>query len=173
GPPLVGQVHVDIKVAKFNISFGSSKSSNPAVDMLAFYNLVLQADSQKIKSIAVEKEEETSLAAEADEDVIFQPMNQGHTLLVTSGLLNDNASPERCQDADWVVRGGSFAFVIRCKMAAQDALLINENNRTLNSVSNKGDKIYAKPMHLGEKTLMTKSEVKIEIIQNGVSHGAI
>ncbi|KAM0188806.1 hypothetical protein ACHAPI_010415 [Fusarium lateritium] len=173
GPPLAGRVHVDIKVAKFDINFGSSKSSDPAIDMLAFYDLVLQAGSQKTKSVAAEEEEETSLVAEADKDVIIQPMNQGHTLLVTSGLLNNDASPERSQNADWVVRGGSFAFVIGCKMAAQDALLVDENDKTLNSVSNKGDWIYAKPMHLGKETPMTKSEVKIEIIQNGVSHGAI
>lgn len=173
GPPLAGRVHIDIKVAKFDINFGSSKSSDPAVDMLAFYNLVLQAGSQKIKSVAEKEKEETSLVAEADKDVIIQPMNQGHTLLATSGLLNNNSSPERSQNADWVVRGGSFAFVVGCKMAAQDALLVDENDKTLNSVSNKGDSIYAKPMHLGMETPMAKSEVKIEIVQNGVSHGAI
>ncbi|KAF4332926.1 transcriptional activator srcap [Fusarium beomiforme] len=167
GPPLAGRVHVDIKVAKFDINFGSSKSSDPAVDMLAFYNLVLQAGSQKTNSVAAREEEETSLVEEADKDVITQPMNQGHTLLATSGLLNNNASPERSQNADWVVRGGSFAFVVGCKMAAQDALLVDENDKTLNSVSNKEDSIYAKPMHLGKETPMTKSEVKIEIIQNG------
>ncbi|KAG5661276.1 hypothetical protein KAF25_005398, partial [Fusarium avenaceum] len=148
GPPLAGRAHIDIKVAKFDINFGSSKSSDPAVDMLAFYNLVLQAGSQKIKSVAAKEKEETSLVAEADKDVIIQPMNQGHTLLATSGLLNNNSSPERSQNADWVVRCGSFAFVVGCKIAAQDALLVNESDKTLNSV-------------------------KIEIVQSGVSHGAI
>ncbi|KAH7006886.1 hypothetical protein EDB80DRAFT_842092 [Ilyonectria destructans] len=165
GPPLAGRVHIDIKVAKFNINFGAGKSDVQAVDILEFYHLVLQASSQQKKSVTAEAEK--SMVAEKDENILTQEMNQGHTLLATSGLLNNASSPQRTQNEDWVVRGGSFSFVVGCKMAVQYAEQVDENDKMVNSISSMADSIFAKPMQLTEA--MSKSEMKIEILQDGVA----
>ncbi|KAM5519639.1 hypothetical protein FOXYSP1_18063 [Fusarium oxysporum f. sp. phaseoli] len=145
GPPLAGRVHVDIKVAKFDINFGADKGDEKEANIEEFYYLVLQASSQQSKSRAAE--EDRALIAEGEEDILPGDLNQGHTFLATSGLLNNSSSTDRVQNAHWVVRGGSFSFVVGCKMAVQDAQLVNENGKA-----------------------MTKSEMKIEIVQDGVAH---
>jgi hypothetical protein len=171
GPPLAGRVHIDIKVAKFDINFGPAKSVEPAVDILTFYHLVLQVGSQKTKAVEAEKEEEVGLVTAADKDILPQPPNEGHTVLAVSGLLNNSSSPERSQNAAWVVRGGSFSFVIGCKMAAQEAKLVDEKDTTLNSVKSEGAAICSKPMHLD--VAMNMSELKVKITQNGGSNDAV
>ncbi|QGI71151.1 hypothetical protein CEK26_003488 [Fusarium fujikuroi] len=165
GPPLAGRVHVDIKVAKFDINFGGNKGDNKAADIKEFYHLVLQASSQPAESRTAE--EKPALVAEDEGDILPGDPNQGHTFLATSGLLNNSSSPDRKQNADWTVRGGSFSFVVGCKIAVQDVKQVDENNNVVNSVSSKGPPIYARPMHLREA--MTKSEMKIEIVQDGVA----
>ncbi|KLO97396.1 uncharacterized protein LW93_3374 [Fusarium fujikuroi] len=165
GPPLAGRVHVDIKVAKFDINFGGNKDDNKAADIKEFYHLVLQASSQPAESRTAE--EKPALVAEDEGDILPGDPNQGHTFLATSGLLNNSSSPDRKQNADWTVRGGSFSFVVGCKIAVQDVKQVDENNNVVNSVSSKGPPIYARPMHLREA--MTKSEMKIEIVQDGVA----
>ncbi|CVL11755.1 hypothetical protein FPRO06_13055 [Fusarium proliferatum] len=165
GPPLAGRVHVDIKVAKFDINFGGNEGDNKAADIEEFYHLVLQASSQQANSGS--PEEERALAAAAEEGIVPGEPNQGHTFLATSGLLNNSFSTDRKQNADWTVRGGSFSFVVGCKMAVQDVKQIDESNNVVNSVSSKGPPIYARPMRLEEA--MTKSEMKIEIVQDGVA----
>ncbi|KAF5635839.1 hypothetical protein F52700_5151 [Fusarium sp. NRRL 52700] len=127
GPPLAGRVHVDIKVAKFDINFGADSGHENEASIEEFFHLVLQASSQQAKSQAAE---------------------------------------EKQQNADWVVRGRSFSFVVGCKMVVQDAKLIDEKDEVVNSVSSKGPPIYARPMHL--KETMAKSEMKIEIVQDGL-----
>ncbi|KAL5589969.1 hypothetical protein FOVSG1_011836 [Fusarium oxysporum f. sp. vasinfectum] len=166
GPPLAGRVHVDIKVAKFDINFGADKGDEKEANIEEFYHVVLQASSQQAKSRTVE--EEPALIAEGEEDILPGDSNQGHTFLATSGPLNNSSSTDRVQNADWVVRGRSFSFVVGCKMAVQDAKLVDENDKVVNSVSLEGPPIYTRPMHLKEAT--TKSEIKIEIFQDGAAH---
>lgn len=130
GPPLAGRVHVDIKVAKFDINFGADKGDEKEANIEEFYHLVLQASSQQSNSRAAE--EDRALIAEGEEDILPGDLNQGHTFLATSGLLNNSSSTDRVQNADWVVRGGSFSFVVGCKMAVQDAQLVDENGKVVN-----------------------------------------
>ncbi|RYC79976.1 hypothetical protein BFJ63_vAg17138 [Fusarium oxysporum f. sp. narcissi] len=110
GPPLAGRVHVDIKVAKFDINFGADKGDEKEANIEEFYHLVLQASSQQSNSRAAE--EDRALIAEGEEDILPGDLDQGHTFLTTSGLLNNSSSTDRVQNADWVVRGGSFSFVV-------------------------------------------------------------
>ncbi|RKK35273.1 hypothetical protein BFJ67_g13349 [Fusarium oxysporum f. sp. cepae] len=110
GPPLAGRVHVDIKVAKFDINFGADKGGEKEANIDEFYHLVLQASSQQSNSRAAE--EDRALIAEGEEDILPGDLDQGHTFLATSGLLNNSSSTDRVQNADWVVRGGSFSFVV-------------------------------------------------------------
>ncbi|KAF4442107.1 transcriptional activator srcap [Fusarium acutatum] len=166
GPPLAGRVHVDVKVAKFDINFGADKGDEKEANTEEFYHLILQASSQETKSQAAE--EEHAVIAEGKKNTILPgAVNQGHTFLATSGLLKNSSSTDREQNADWAVRGGSFSFVVGCKMEVQDAKQVDEKENVVNSVSSKGPPIYARPMHL--KEAMTKSEMKIEIAQDGVA----
>ncbi|TXB97084.1 hypothetical protein FocTR4_00011139, partial [Fusarium oxysporum f. sp. cubense] len=142
GPPLAGRVHVDIKVAKFDINFGADKGDEKEANIEEFYHVVLQASSQQAKSRTVE--EEPALIAEGEEDILPGDSNQGHTFLATSGPLNNSSSTDRVQNADWVVRGRSFSFVVGCKMAVQDAKLVGENDKVVNSVSSEGPPIYTR-----------------------------
>jgi hypothetical protein len=103
GPPLAGRVHVDIKVAKFDINFGADKGDEKEANIEEFYHLVLQASSQQSNSRAAEKDR--ALIAEGEEDILPGDLNQGHTFLTTSGLLNNSSSTDRVQNADWVIRG--------------------------------------------------------------------
>ncbi|KAG5765872.1 hypothetical protein H9Q72_006076 [Fusarium xylarioides] len=164
GPPLAGRVHVDIKVAKFDINFGADNGDEKEANIEEFYHLVLQARSQQATGPSAE--EELALIA-GDENILPGDPNQGHTFLATSGLLNNSSSGHRKQNDDWIVRGGSFSFVVGCKMAVQEAKQVDEDQNVVNSVSSKGPPIYARPMHL--KEAMTKSEMKIEIVQDGVA----
>ncbi|EMT68759.1 hypothetical protein NOF04DRAFT_1362659 [Fusarium oxysporum II5] len=118
GPPLAGRVHVDIKVAKFDINFGADKGDEKEANIEEFYHVVLQASSQQAKSRTVE--EEPALIAEGEEDILPGDSNQGHTFLATSGPLNNSSSTDRVQNADWVVRGRSFSFVVGCLWAKYD-----------------------------------------------------
>ncbi|KAI3580495.1 hypothetical protein IWW34DRAFT_819555 [Fusarium oxysporum f. sp. albedinis] len=100
GPPLAGRVHVDIKVAKFDINFGADKGDEKEANIEEFYHLVLQASSQQSNSRAAE--EDRVLIAEGEEDILPGDLNQGHTFLATSGLLNNSSSTDRAQNTDWV-----------------------------------------------------------------------
>ncbi|KAH6867557.1 hypothetical protein B0T10DRAFT_597168 [Thelonectria olida] len=167
GPPVAGRVHVDIKVAKFNINFDETQGVVQAVSLVEFYYLVLQASSQQPKTVT-EVSEAIPTPEVAEQNVSIQPLNEGHTFLAQSGLLNNTGAPDRTQNEDWVVRGGSFSFVVGCKMAVQDAKLLDQDGKEMNSVSSAGSSIYAKPMLLTEA--MTKSELSITILQDGIAH---
>ncbi|KAH7216991.1 uncharacterized protein BKA55DRAFT_744059 [Fusarium redolens] len=159
--------HVELGIdVTVDFDYGTMKVEVQAVDILEFYHLVLQASSQQKETLAAD--EERGLIAEDEKDIIPQYPNQGHTFLVTSGLWNNCSSTDRPQNGDWVVRGGSFSFVVGCKMAAQDVKLVDENGKTVNPISSEGPLIFARPMHL--KEAMSKSEMKIEILQDGVAH---
>lgn len=47
GPPFAGAVHIDVKVAKFDINFGSAGDDQPPATLHEFYHLVLQASSSR------------------------------------------------------------------------------------------------------------------------------
>ncbi|KAH7121995.1 hypothetical protein B0J13DRAFT_628662 [Dactylonectria estremocensis] len=53
-------------------------------------------------------------------------------------------------------------------MAVQDTKLIDENGKTVILISSEAASIYDKPMQF--KDAMSKSELKIEIVQDGVAH---
>ncbi|KAF5560117.1 transcriptional activator srcap [Fusarium napiforme] len=120
GSPLAGRVHVDIKVAKFDIDVGSDKHDDKEANIEEFYHLVLQASSQQASSQSVV---ERALIAEGEENILPGDPRQGHTFLANSGLLNNSSSSYRKQNEEWVVRAGSFSFVVGCKMAVEGILM--------------------------------------------------
>ncbi|KAI2465290.1 hypothetical protein F4781DRAFT_35927 [Annulohypoxylon bovei var. microspora] len=166
GPPLAGKVHVDIKVAQFDISFGGSRDTTRAINLDEFYELVLQASSKASQAAALEDSRIRELAEGEEEAEVSnfnrKPDNQGHTFLAQTGLLNDSSNPSRDQNAPWVVRGGTFSFLIGCKMVIDDAKLVDDDEKELSSVTSKAGTIYAKPMRLaGSDHLDSNLVVKI------------
>lgn len=148
GPPVAGVVHVHLWIFSFSISFGDSPTDVPAITLIEFYELVLQASSQQNPS--------QSIAQAA----VPESIGEGHVFLVQSGLINNSEIPERQQNARWTVRGGTFAFVVSCKMAIDTA---NLGGKSITYTTNK---IYSKPMKL---TNPMSSTLNVAITQDGVA----
>ncbi|KAK3944843.1 hypothetical protein QBC46DRAFT_251239 [Diplogelasinospora grovesii] len=169
GPPVAGRVHVDIKVAKFNINFGSGSDDKPPASLLQFYHLVLQASSKTTqapsRTLAAAEEED-----EGDDDDDPPKKDEGHTFLAKSGLMNDTDKPERDHNQTWTVRGGTFSFVVGCKMAIAKAEQVDDKGDSIVDgskaviVEYTDRAIHARPMHLTKEQLLD-SVVKISITQ--------
>ena len=171
GPPVAGQVDVDLKVHKFTIYFGTKKQAPDAVDLAAFYNLVLQESSKNPQTQSSVKQSKIRGLTDievGDETTHFNqmPKNQGHTFLAQSGLMNDNSDPSRTQNEQWVVRGGTFSFVVGCKMVIDTGAIYSNDDTEppVASVTSGTETIYAKPMHLSGKDCLD-STLKVIIKQ--------
>lgn len=86
GPPVAGRVHVDFWVMSFDINFGDSPTDVPAITLISFYELVLQASSQQ--KAAAEAEKITDVT-----DTDKRPKNEGHVFLAQSGLMTSSEVP--------------------------------------------------------------------------------
>ncbi|KAM0457120.1 hypothetical protein ACHAPV_006759 [Trichoderma viride] len=167
GPPLAGRVHVDFWIVAFDINFGDSEQKIEAVDLLKFYQLVLQASKDQSMAAqafltmgeVAEDEEEERAAILADDKYPDPQKNEAHNFLAQTGLLNQADSPERAPNDPWVVRAGSFSFIVACKMA------INEfkNEKDKDPVLKGGD-VFSKPMQL---TQCMTSTLLVTVAQNG------
>lgn len=166
GPPLAGRVHINLKVVKFDINFGDAGKNVDPISLLEFYQLVLQADKSD-KSLQAEQEalavpKVTELEAEEDkEQPRDMPQDEGHTFLAESGLMNDNEKPSRKHNQAWSVRGGSFVYVIGCKMAIKQADQMDGDNIIDHVAYDQA--LYAKPMKLAGDKSQLKSELQISI----------
>ncbi|KAL7905450.1 hypothetical protein GGI35DRAFT_488372 [Trichoderma velutinum] len=168
GPPLAGRVHVDFWIVAFDINFGDSEQKVEAVDLLKFYQLVLQASKDQSKTAQAfitmgeateEEEEEEKTALLADDKYPDPDKNEAHNFLAQTGLLNQAESPERKPNDPWVVRAGSFSFIVACKMA------INEfkNEKDKDPIIKGGD-VFSKPMQLDQSMTST---LLVTVAQNG------
>lgn len=171
GPPVAGQVDVDFKVHKFSIHFGAAKKKPDPLKLDEFYNLVLQESSKnpQTQSSHVQQPRIRELTdVEAEQEMISidqKPKNQGHTFLAQSGLMNDSSDATRTQNEQWVVRGGTFSFVVGCKIVIDDGSLYSNDDSTLiGSVESGTGKIYAKPMQLSGNDCL-HSSLKVTITQ--------
>ncbi|KAI9648823.1 hypothetical protein NHQ30_003464 [Ciborinia camelliae] len=148
GPPVAGSVHVSLWVVSFTISFGDSEDEGDPLSLIDFYDLVLQlgdTPSLELQSASVSQEP------------FKPPKNQGHLFLVQSGMLNESEIPEREQNEIWTVRGGSFSFVVACKIAIKSATLTDVTEKTLDSPYD----VYGKPTKLTQ-ALTSNLAVTIE-----------
>ncbi|KAI1819366.1 hypothetical protein F4861DRAFT_527244 [Xylaria intraflava] len=163
GPPIAGRVHVDFWIVGFDINFGKDTSRNEAVTLQEFYELVLQ--SQVSASLSAVKSGNVPLAQQIDDGLVdtraLPQKNEAHNFLAQSGLLNPTDQPERNQNEPWVVRAGSFSFVVECKMAI-NAVKKNDDSDPILTY----DDVYGKPMKL---TSPLKSVVTVKIDQEGAA----
>ncbi|OTA84774.1 hypothetical protein M434DRAFT_377374 [Hypoxylon sp. CO27-5] len=91
-----------------------------------------------------------------------RPKNEGHNFLAQSGLLNSKDNPERNQGEVWIVRGGSFFFVVECKMPVNAF----KNDPDQDPIMTYGD-IYGKPMKLNSPLESTVTVVIEQVEENG------
>lgn len=158
GPPIAGRVHVDFWIVGFDINFGNDAQRDESVTLLEFYQLVLQLEvsaslsALRGGSLPLAQEELTSAAA---------AKNEAHNFLAESGLLNPVHKPKRNQNEPWVVRAGSFSFVVECKMAI-NAVKKDPNGDPIIT----HDDIYSTPMKL---TSPLKSTVTVVVQQEGTT----
>ncbi|KAK5996411.1 hypothetical protein PT974_01745 [Cladobotryum mycophilum] len=170
GPPLAGRVHVDFWIFGFNIYFGDSEKGVDPVNLYQFYQLVLQASenssspSNALLARTAAADDETPTPAAYPQP----PKNEAHNFLAQSGLMNSSDKTERQQDEPWVVRAGTFSFVVSCKMAinavkndpSQDPVL------TYSDPAN-GVDIFSKPMQLVKPM---QSTLLVQVQQDGESN---
>ncbi|TGJ87821.1 hypothetical protein E0Z10_g925 [Xylaria hypoxylon] len=166
GPPVAGRVHVDFWIVSFDINFGSDKPRDEAVSLLSFYQLVLQSRQSASSFSATWKPRLGIASRDADDGIVevqesySRPPNEGHNFLAQSGLLNPVENPERNQNADWIVRAGSFSFVVECKMAIS---AVKDSLDAKDPVITYGD-VYSRPMKL---TNPMSSTLSVEVQQEG------
>lgn len=159
GPPIAGRVHVDFWIVGFDINFGDDVKRDKTVTLLQFLQLVLQSEvsaslsALRGGSLPVAQQEEPANTSVAK--------NEAHNFLAQSGLLNPVDQPERNQNEPWVVRAGSFSFVVECKMAI-NAVRNDPNGDPIITHTD----IYSTPMKL---TSPLKSTVTVVVQQEGVS----
>ncbi|KAI1468602.1 uncharacterized protein F4812DRAFT_470487 [Daldinia caldariorum] len=160
GPPIAGRVHVDFWIVGFDINFGNDQGSNETVTLEQFYQLVLQAGTNPARSVAQGAKLAVEAAGEEPEPLAYTPpKNEAHNFLAQSGLLNPEDNPERDQTVPWIVRAGSFSFVVDCKMPIN---AVKDDPNGDNILTH--DEIFAKPMKL---TQTLTSTITIVVQQDG------
>ena len=152
GPPVAGKVHVDFWVTSFDINFGGPQVKARKISLIEFYELVLQSGDtpQNLASLP---------ATEESAPPIERPVNQGHTFLALSGLVNAGDDTKKKSTDPWTVRGGTFSFSVSCKMAVQS---VSQGGKT---ITHEND-IYSKPMHL---VTPMSSNLSVWILQEGAT----
>ncbi|KAI0536511.1 hypothetical protein GGR58DRAFT_528184 [Xylaria digitata] len=167
GPPIAGRVHVDLWVAAFDINFGADYSRNEVVSLLDFYLLVLQSQTGS-SGFSATGNGGLGIASRDNDDGMVEAqgetsrrVNEGHNFLAQSGLLNPVDNPERNQNDDWIVRAGSFSFVVECKMAINAV----KNGSGTETIISYGE-VYSRPMKL---TSPMSSTLTVVVQQEGES----
>lgn len=171
GPPLAGRVHVDFWITAFDIDFGDSEGKAEPVKLYDFYQLVLQASEDKTSASSqpmLTSGEETEGEVKAQDVGLIQPKNEGHNFLAQSGLVNPGDKPERQPNEVWIVRAGTFSFVVACKMAI-NAVKIDPDKDPIITYGDPANNIdiFSKPMQL-QKAM--KSTLVVQVQQDGISH---
>ena len=164
GPPLAGRVHISLWVVKFNINFGDAETNVDPIALLEFYELVLQADKSsnlQTEAPALASPRVTEVEANDEKQPMDMPKNEGHTFLAESGLMNDTDKGARKQNQDWIVRGGSFVFVIGCKMAISRADQMDGETSIGNITYDQA--VYARPMKLTAQTKELEATLEISL----------
>ncbi|KAI0409855.1 hypothetical protein F4802DRAFT_592738 [Xylaria palmicola] len=145
GPPIAGRVHVDFWIVAFDINFGNDKARDEAISLLDFYLLVLQSQANSSRRrFGITSQDDGGATVEEAMEGRSRDINEGHNFLAKSGLLNPTDDPERNQNEDWIVRAGSFSFVVECKMAIDT---VKDDPAAEEPVLTYGE-VYSRPMKL-------------------------
>ncbi|KAI0126363.1 hypothetical protein BJ170DRAFT_403300 [Xylariales sp. AK1849] len=150
GPPIHGQVHFDLCVVSFNVSFGSGRAEGVrAIKLWELMDLVLQ-DAAKNKN--------------------GNTINNPHTLTVVSGLLGDGTQKETTAIKDaskkdpWVVRSDNFLFQVRSAVPVTNAVIESDGG---SGASYAGRSIISRPMHMKEGNRGITSPMNVKVRRAG------
>lgn len=141
GPPIHGQVHFDLCVVSFNVSFGSGRGQGArAIGLGELMDLVLQNPAK---------------------DRSGNVVHNVHTFTAISGLVADDAKKEAPQNdtakkEPWVVRSDNFLFQVRSAVPASEA--------KVNGVPTySGNTIISRPMHMKNDHDKITSTLKVMV----------
>ncbi|KAF5252201.1 hypothetical protein FANTH_2757 [Fusarium anthophilum] len=154
GPPIHGQVHFDLSVVSFTVSFGSGTSEGKkAISLRELLDLVLQ---------------EAGDTRRKNDNAIVNP----HTFTAVSGLLGDdkkksdtvNKAPPNKLSAEkerWHVRGDNFIFSVRSAVPTNS---IGIEGRGASQYT--GNSIISRPMQMkkeGSESSKIKSTLGVRV----------
>jgi hypothetical protein len=166
GPPFGGYVHVDFWVFGFTIHFGDAGNADAAIDLPAFWELLLQQPGTQsvtaVHAISAAPLEDTSLIS-TNAPAIPQ-VDKAHVLVVESGRAlgsSKEQSIETKEGAPWIVRPQGFIFRVQSRFAVETASC-NGQSEIVSPAP-----IYAKPMHLkGNQTIQSALNIKVTFEEN-------
>jgi hypothetical protein len=145
----------------FTIHFGDTGNADAAIDLPAFWELLLQqpetpgvAAVHTISAVLLEDSSSTSTIAPA-----IPQVDNAHVLAVESGFAlgsSKEQSTETKEGAPWTVRPQGFIFRVQSRFAVGTASC-NGDNEIVPPTS-----IYAKPMHLkDDQTIQSTLKIKV------------
>ena len=160
GPPLHGRVHIDFWVMSFNIHFGPNAEAPDPPNLEGFHQMVLQSkDQQSLAAMLMAAPTKPGSTATSKDD---------HVFTCRGGLVEGKGDETiTTENANWLVKAGSFAFAIDVHFALSDAEVMPPeefgdpypNMKPLEFHSS--EKIYAKPME-NNKEITSKLTVTIK-----------
>jgi hypothetical protein len=155
GPPFGGYVYVDFWVFGFTIHFGNAGNAEAAIDLPAFWQLLLQqAETPGVHAISAVPFDLPSTVAPG-----IPQVDNAHVLVVQSGRAlgsSKEQSIETKEGAPWIVRPQGFTFCVQSRFAVGTASC-NGHNGIVSPAP-----IYAKPMHLQDDQAID-STLKINV----------
>jgi hypothetical protein len=141
-------VYVDFWVFGFSIYFGDGGNADAAIDLPAFWQLLLQQPedtpnimaAHAVSPVPLEHTSSTSTVAPA-----IPQINNAHVLVVESGRALGSSKTQSIatkEGAPWIVRPQGFTFRVQSRFAMGTASC-NGHSEIVSPTP-----IYAKPMHL-------------------------
>ncbi|KAK2007338.1 hypothetical protein LZ32DRAFT_593956 [Colletotrichum eremochloae] len=184
GPPFGGVVHVNFWVFGFDVTFGSSTGLPPAVSLKRFWEVVLKSSGSSGLSSMIgtqetashlldpwkKHESELDSATDNGKDGDKKKADTAAILLTCeSGLEPAPPGAKAGGDDDvWLVRGGSFSFLVTFQFAINKASVVeirdgkvSDPKTKLVDIKPEHQSIYAKPMQITE-TLQSEATVLVE-----------
>ncbi|KAK0762714.1 hypothetical protein N5P37_005532 [Trichoderma harzianum] len=164
GPPFGGVVHVDFWVFGFDVNFGAPPQPPPAVTLERFWNVVLKSSGSSPPSMLtsddVMKKDDNKNDDKKKQD------NPAILLTCESGLEPAPPGTTAKDDDPWLVRGGSFSFLVTFQFAINKASVVelrDGKDRKCASAKIKAEhqKVYGKPMQLTD-SLTSEATILVE-----------
>ncbi|KAL6690951.1 hypothetical protein J3F84DRAFT_403979 [Trichoderma pleuroticola] len=162
GPPFGGVVHVDFWVFGFDVNFGARPQPPPDVTLERFWNVVLKSSGSSPPSMLMSDDGMKKDDDGKDGDKKKQD-NPAILLTCESGLEPAPPGTTAKDDDPWLVRGGSFSFLVTFQFAINKASLVEVRDdkdckRATATIKEEHQKVYGKPMQLTDSLT---SEAKI------------
>ncbi|KAL7957823.1 hypothetical protein V8C34DRAFT_314537 [Trichoderma compactum] len=167
GPPFGGVVHVDFWVFGFDVNFGAPPQPPPAVTLERFWNVVLKSSGSSPPSMLIEND---GMRKDDDKDDDRKKRDNPAILLTCEAGLEPAPPGTTAKDDDpWLVRGGSFSFLVTLQFAVNKASVVEirdgKDCKTATAkIKAEHQKVYGKPMQLTDSPTPEATILRIEPI---------